>query len=166
MVVDIDATLIYALRTRSTPHRCTSGGSGSRGRASAPLADALGSWPGALAGWDVLVPVLLGENRDRRVGLGLTMTLTAAGFLGLALAPDTATWVWIAALGVGHGGLFTLVLTLPVVTSRDPREAGRISAMAFFVGYASAVLAPCWSARYATTGDFRLAFGFSAHSAC
>lgn len=106
------------------------------------------------------VPALLGEHRDRRLGLGLTMTLTAVGFLGLAFAPGAAAWVWIVALGVGHGGLFTLVLTLPVVVGRDPREAGRISAMAFFVGYACAALAPLLvGALRDATGDFRVAFG-------
>ncbi|MEV4117021.1 MFS transporter [Nonomuraea sp. NPDC049695] len=106
------------------------------------------------------VPALLGERLDKRVGLALTMTLTAAGFLGLAYAPGTAAWLWIAALGVGHGGLFTLVLTLPVVAGRDPQEAGRISAMAFFIGYACAALAPLLvGALRDSTGDFRLAFG-------
>ncbi|WP_221761011.1 CynX/NimT family MFS transporter [Kibdelosporangium aridum] len=113
------------------------------------------------------VPVLLGENRDKRAGLAVTMTLTAAGFLGLAVAPDTATWVWILALGVGHGGLFTLVLTMPVVVSRDPGEAGRISAMAFFVGYGSAALAPVLvGALRDGTGDFQLAFACWVRSAC
>ncbi|MCA2221783.1 MFS transporter [Nonomuraea aurantiaca] len=106
------------------------------------------------------VPALLGEGRDRRAGLVLTTALTAIGFAGLAAAPATATWVWIAALGVGHGGLFTLVLTLPVVVSRDAAEAGRISAMAFFVGYACAALVPVLvGALRDATGDFHLAFG-------
>ncbi|MFI9552160.1 CynX/NimT family MFS transporter [Nonomuraea endophytica] len=110
------------------------------------------------------VPAMLGERRDRRVGLALTTTLTAVGFAGLSLAPATATWLWIAALGVGHGGLFTLVLTLvltlPVVLSRDAAQAGRISAMAFFFGYGCAALAPVLvGALRDTTGDFRLAFG-------
>ncbi|WUH99309.1 MFS transporter [Spirillospora sp. NBC_00431] len=106
------------------------------------------------------VPALLGERRDKRIGLALTMALTAAGFLGLAYAPDTTAWLWIAALGVGHGGLFTLVLTLPVVVSRDPAEAGRISAMAFFVGYGCAALAPLLVGVLRDgMGDFRLAFG-------
>ena len=106
------------------------------------------------------VPALLGEGRDRRAGLALTTALTAIGFAGLAAAPATVTWLWIAALGVGHGGLFTLVLTLPVVVSRDAAEAGRISAMAFFVGYACAALAPLLvGALRDATGDFHLAFG-------
>ncbi|HUR01169.1 MAG TPA: MFS transporter [Nonomuraea sp.] len=106
------------------------------------------------------VPALLGEGRDRRAGLALTTVLTAIGFAGLAAAPATVTWLWIAALGVGHGGLFTLVLTLPVVVSRDAAEAGRISAMAFFVGYAFAALAPLLvGALRDATGDFHLAFG-------
>ncbi|MEV4799492.1 MFS transporter [Nonomuraea sp. NPDC049421] len=105
------------------------------------------------------VPALLGERRGPWAGLALTMTLTAAGFLGLAYAPATGTWVWIAALGVGHGGLFTLVLTLPVLAGRDPGEAGRISAMAFFVGYGCAALAPLLvGALRDATGDFTLAF--------
>jgi CP family cyanate transporter-like MFS transporter len=106
------------------------------------------------------VPALLGEGRSTRRGLAWTTTLTAVGFLGLAFAPGTATWLWILALGVGHGGLFTLVLTLPVVSSRDSAEAGRISAMAFFVGYACAALAPVLvGALRDSTGDFHLAFG-------
>lgn len=106
------------------------------------------------------VPALLGEGRSKRRGLAWTTTLTAVGFLGLAFAPGTATWLWILALGVGHGGLFTLVLTLPVAYSRDSAEAGRISAMAFFVGYACAALAPALvGALRDSTGDFHLAFG-------
>ncbi|MFI6522267.1 CynX/NimT family MFS transporter [Spirillospora sp. NPDC050679] len=109
------------------------------------------------------VPALLGERRDLRVGLAWTAALTSLGFAGLALAPGTATWLWILALGVGHGGLFTLVLTVPVVVSRDSGEAGRISAMAFFIGYGCAALAPMLvGVMRDATGDFRLAFAILA----
>jgi CP family cyanate transporter-like MFS transporter len=105
------------------------------------------------------VPAVLGEQRDLRVGLALTAALTALGFAGLAFAPGTVTWLWILALGVGHGGLFTLVLTVPVAVSRDSAEAGRISAMAFFVGYGCAALAPMLVGILRdATADFRLAF--------
>jgi CP family cyanate transporter-like MFS transporter len=106
------------------------------------------------------VPVLLGEGRDKRLGLAVTTVLTAVGFLGFAFAPGTMTWVWIVAMGIGHGGMFTLVLTLPVVVSRDPAEAGRYSAMAFFVGYACAAAGPLLvGALRDAAGDFHLAFG-------
>jgi MFS transporter, CP family, cyanate transporter len=109
------------------------------------------------------VRVLLGEHRDHRLGLSLTTVLTAIGFAGLALVPQTATWLWILALGIGHGGLFTLVLTLPVVLARDPTEAGRTSAMAFFVGYGCAALAPALvGVLRDARGDFHLAFGLLA----
>ncbi|WP_211238588.1 CynX/NimT family MFS transporter [Actinomadura rifamycini] len=109
------------------------------------------------------VPALLGERTDKRLGLALTTAMTAIGFAGLAAAPGTATWVWILALGIGHGGLFTLVLTLPVVIGRDAAEAGRISAMAFFVGYACAALAPVLIGFLRDSlGDFHLAFGLLA----
>ncbi|RSN66664.1 MFS transporter [Actinomadura sp. WAC 06369] len=109
------------------------------------------------------VPALLGERTDKRLGLALTTAMTAIGFAGLAAVPGTATWVWILALGIGHGGLFTLVLTLPVVIGRDAAEAGRISAMAFFVGYACAALAPVLIGFLRDSlGDFHLAFGLLA----
>ncbi|GAA2441240.1 hypothetical protein GCM10010191_66770 [Actinomadura vinacea] len=68
--------------------------------------------------------------------------------------------MWILALGIGHGGLFPLVLTLPVVIARNAAEAGQISAMAFFVGYACAALAPVLIGSLRDgLGDFHRAFG-------
>ncbi|MGW2161461.1 hypothetical protein [Nonomuraea sp. NPDC001699] len=96
------------------------------------------------------VLTVLGERRDLRVGLALTAALTALGFTGLALGPTTVTWLWILALGVGHGRLFTLVLTVPVAVSRDSAEAGRISAMAFLSGTAAPHWPPCSWASCAT----------------
>jgi len=88
------------------------------------------------------VPALLGEVRDRRLGLIVTTLVTAAGFLGLGLAPTTATVLWLVLLGVGHGGMFPLVLALPVSSGRDAAEASQLSGMAFFLGYAAAAVAP------------------------
>jgi len=111
----------------------------------------------------IAVPMLLGERTDQRVGLALTTALTAAGFAGLAASPGTASWMWILALGIGHGGLFPLVLTLPVAIGRDGTEAGRISAMAFFVGYACAALAPLLIGSLRDgLGSFHLAFSLLA----
>ncbi|WP_063129646.1 MFS transporter [Nocardia fusca] len=106
------------------------------------------------------VPALLGERRSTWRGLAAMTVLTGIGFLGLALAPGAGAWVWIVVLGVGHGGLFTLVLALPVLVGRDPGDAGRISAMAFFVGYGCAALAGLLvGALRDLTGGFTLSFG-------
>ncbi|WP_228450303.1 MFS transporter, partial [Streptomyces alkaliterrae] len=105
------------------------------------------------------VPMVLGERADKRVGLAVTAALTAVGFFGFAFSPGTGTWLWIIAMGIGHGGLFTLVLTVPVSMSRDAAEAGRYSAMAFFVGYGCAALGPVLVGGLRdATGDYRLAF--------
>jgi CP family cyanate transporter-like MFS transporter len=109
------------------------------------------------------VPALLGERADKRLGLAVTSLLTAVGFLGFAFSPDAGAWIWIIAMGIGHGGLFTLVLTLPVSTSRDAVQAGRFSAMAFFVGYGCAAVGPVLVGGLRdATGDYRLAFGLLA----
>jgi CP family cyanate transporter-like MFS transporter len=109
------------------------------------------------------VPALLGEREDKRFGLAVTTALTAVGFLGFAFSPGTGTWLWVLAMGVGHGGLFTLVLTLPVSASRDAAQAGRFAAMAFFVGYACAAVGPVVVGGLRdTTGDYRLGFGLLA----
>ncbi|SFY20011.1 MFS transporter [Streptomyces atratus] len=109
------------------------------------------------------VPALLGERADKRFGLALTTVLTAVGFVGFGFSPGTGTWLWVIAMGVGHGGLFTLVLTLPVAASRDAAQAGRFAAMAFFVGYACAAIGPVVVGGLRdATGDYQLAFGLLA----
>jgi CP family cyanate transporter-like MFS transporter len=105
------------------------------------------------------VPMLLGERVDKRVGLIGTALLTGIGFLGFALSPGTGAWVWLVAIGIGHGGLFTLVLTLPVSAAKNPVQASRFSAMAFFVGYGCAAGFPVIVGELRDiTGNFRLAF--------
>ncbi|WP_369373972.1 CynX/NimT family MFS transporter [Streptomyces sp. cg36] len=109
------------------------------------------------------VPALLGERADKRTGLAVTTALTAVGFIGFGFSPGTGTWLWVLAMGIGHGGLFTLVLTLPVAASRDSAQAGRFSAMAFFVGYACAAVGPVVVGGLRdATGDYRLAFALLA----
>ncbi|WP_166349836.1 CynX/NimT family MFS transporter [Phytoactinopolyspora limicola] len=90
----------------------------------------------------LMVPSLLGRRSDLRPALAGCAVVTAIGFLGLAASPGTPTWVWLLLLGIGHGGLFPLVLMLPVVASVDPDGASRLGAMAFFVGYGCAAISP------------------------
>jgi CP family cyanate transporter-like MFS transporter len=107
----------------------------------------------------LVVPAVLGEKLDRRVGLALTSLMLAGGFFGFAFSPDSGTWAWIILMGIGHGGLFPLVLALPATLSRDGAHASRLSGMAFFISYACAAAAPLivgWLRD--SIGDFDLAF--------
>jgi CP family cyanate transporter-like MFS transporter len=57
-------------------------------------------------------------------------------------AANWARWTWVIVLGLGIGGLFPLALTLPLDYSADADEAGRLTAMTFFVGYVVAAVGP------------------------
>ena len=48
----------------------------------------------------------------------------------------------MAMLGIGTGGLLPLTLTLPLDNSANAEEAGRLTAMTFFVGYVLAAFGP------------------------
>jgi CP family cyanate transporter-like MFS transporter len=48
----------------------------------------------------------------------------------------------VVVLGLGIGGLFPLALTLPLDYSADADEAGRLTAMTFFLGYVVAAVGP------------------------
>jgi hypothetical protein len=56
-------------------------------------------------------------------------------------AGDPVGTLGVVVLGLGIGGLFPLALTLPLDYSADPEEAGRLTAIAFFVGYIEAAVA-------------------------
>jgi CP family cyanate transporter-like MFS transporter len=58
------------------------------------------------------------------------------------MAASWAPWAWVVVLGLGVGGLFPLALTLPLDYSADADEAGRLTAMTFFVGYVVAAVGP------------------------
>jgi MFS transporter, CP family, cyanate transporter len=62
-------------------------------------------------------------------------------------------------LGVGAGGLFPLTLTLPVDNATDEAEAGRLTAMTFFVGYMLSAIGPFAVGRLRdATGDYLVPF--------
>ncbi len=93
----------------------------------------------------LLIPALADRWEDRRPWLALTAAFDILGLAGVGLMPVVtpwAPWVWAIALGIGAGGLFPLALTLPVDNSADEEEAGRLTAMTFFVGYMLSALGP------------------------
>jgi MFS transporter, CP family, cyanate transporter len=90
-------------------------------------------------------PALADRSGDRRPWLALTLTLATFGFCAAGLVPlvtPWAPWAWVVVLGLGVGGLFPLALTLPLDYSADADEAGRLTAMTFFVGYIVAAVGP------------------------
>jgi MFS transporter, CP family, cyanate transporter len=90
-------------------------------------------------------PALADRSGDRRPWLALTLILATFGFCATGLVPLAAPWAplaWVVVLGLGIGGLFPLALTLPLDYSVDADEAGRLTAMTFFVGYLVAATGP------------------------
>jgi CP family cyanate transporter-like MFS transporter len=90
----------------------------------------------------LLIPALADRWEDRRPWLALAIAFDIIGLAGAGLIPLAAPWVWAVVLGIGTGGLFSLALTLPVDNSSDAEEAGRLTAMTFFVGYILSALGP------------------------
>jgi CP family cyanate transporter-like MFS transporter len=93
----------------------------------------------------LLFPALADRSGDRRPWLALTVAFDILGLAGVGLIPlatPWAPWAWAVALGIGTGGLFPLALTLPVDSSTDAEEAGRLTAMTFFIGYMLSALGP------------------------
>ena len=85
------------------------------------------------------------QTGDRRPWLALTLILATLGFCAMGIVPLATPWAplaWVVVLGLGVGGLFPLALTLPLDYSADADEAGRLTAMTFFVGYIVAAVGP------------------------
>lgn len=73
--------------------------------------------------------------RDRRPWLALTIVLNAIGLVGFTWYPFVSPWGWALLAGVGLGGLFALILTLPVDLARDATVADQLTPMMLGVGY-------------------------------
>lgn len=93
----------------------------------------------------LLIPAIANRFRDRRPWLALAICSTGAGMLLVALVPQAfpgAPWLWVSIMGFGQGALFPLSLTLPLDNAVSARTAGRLTALAFLVGYTLAASGP------------------------
>jgi len=63
------------------------------------------------------------------------------GVTGVALAPGAA-YLWVLALGVASGGLFALVLTVPLDLEHEPSRVGALVAMMLGLGYMIGAISP------------------------
>ena len=90
----------------------------------------------------LVVPALADRSRDRRPWLALVLVMNVAGLAAIALVPLASPWSFTALIGFGIGGLFPLVLTLPLDYSPNPDAANRLTAMMLGIGYLLSALGP------------------------
>ncbi len=105
------------------------------------------------------LPALAHRTGTLRPWIAFSAVTATSALAAIALVPSAAPWVWSGLLGVGVGGQFALALTLIGSLGRNPTESGRISGMAFFVGYLLAATGPVAAgALRDLTGDYRVPF--------
>lgn len=88
------------------------------------------------------LPALVTRVRLRWPWVALVTALSAGGIVGLAFAPLVAPLVWVVALGFGQAGVFALVLSFILLSSRTPEETVRLSLVAQMVGFLFAFIGP------------------------
>lgn len=102
----------------------------------------------------LLIPWLADRQGSRRRYLVSLSAAILAALLGVALLPGGAV-VWAALAGVGFGGLFPIVLTLPLDAAARPADVGALAALMLFGGYMIGALAPLGlGAARDATGEF------------
>ena len=74
-------------------------------------------------------------TRDRRPWYFLTLGGIAIGLVGVAYLPAYQPLLWTILIGLGDGGIFSLVLTLPIDYSVDADAAGKLSSIVLGGGY-------------------------------
>jgi CP family cyanate transporter-like MFS transporter len=79
---------------------------------------------------------------DRRPWLALSILLNAVGLVGFVWVPMSAPWGWALLAGLGLGGLFALILTLPVDLASNASVADRLTPMMLGVGYIAGSTGP------------------------
>jgi CP family cyanate transporter-like MFS transporter len=61
--------------------------------------------------------------------------------LGILLLPG-AGWLWATLYGVANGGLFALLMTLPLDVADDPAQVGAVAGLMLGAGYCLSALSP------------------------
>jgi CP family cyanate transporter-like MFS transporter len=79
-----------------------------------------------------------GSRRPYLVGLSVLWVLAMLGFI---LLPGGG-WAWAAVAGLAVGGLFPMVMTLPLDVASRPAEVGAVAAMMLGAGYTISAISP------------------------
>ena len=79
-----------------------------------------------------------GTRRAWLIGIG---AMSLLGTLGVVTLPGGA-WLWVVLIGLANGGVFPLLMTLPLDVAREPREVGAVVAMMLGIGYTLSAASP------------------------
>lgn len=87
------------------------------------------------------IPYLADRMWSRRTYLVVLFGLTTLAMAGFAALPGGA-WAWAVLIGLAVGGLFPMLMTLPLDVSDRPADVGAVAGMMLGVGYTLASIAP------------------------
>jgi MFS transporter, CP family, cyanate transporter len=88
-----------------------------------------------------VVPWLSDRHGGRRPWLAAMSLVFVTGGVGLVALPD-AGYAWALLAGVAQGGMFSLVMTLPLDLEEGPDRVGALVGMMLGLGYTTAAIAP------------------------
>jgi len=88
-----------------------------------------------------IVPWLSDRVWTRRGWLLAMATGFVVGMVGVVLAPVGA-YIWVIALGIASGGMFSLVLTVPLDLEHEPARVGALVGMMLGLGYTIGAISP------------------------
>jgi CP family cyanate transporter-like MFS transporter len=94
------------------------------------------SIPGGLA-----IAALADRYGSRRLYLVVLAALQVGSLLGILLVPEGG-FAWVTLYGFANGGLFSLIMTLPLDVADDPAGVGAAAALMLGAGYTLGALSP------------------------
>lgn len=96
----------------------------------------IASIPGGLA-----IAALADRHGSRRLYLVVLAALQVGSVLGILLLPEGG-FAWVTIYGLSNGGLFSLLMTLPLDVADDPAGVGAAAALMLGAGYTLGALSP------------------------
>ncbi len=88
-----------------------------------------------------VVPWLSDRHGGRRPWLAAMSLVFVSGGIGLVAFP-AAGYAWALLAGIAQGGMFALVMTLPLDLEKGPERVGALVGMMLGLGYTTAAISP------------------------
>jgi MFS transporter, CP family, cyanate transporter len=89
----------------------------------------------------VLIAWLADRRGSRRLFLTVLAAVQIVAIVGI-ITVSGAGWLWAILFGITNGGLFVLIMTLPLDVADDPAGVGAAAALMLGAGYSLAALSP------------------------